>query len=148
MSNNQNLKSWQKGASGNPAGRPRGTKNWGSIVRDVLESEEFFDNLKKDRFFELSELIPYKNASKAIATAIAIKACSGDVRAAEWLRKTAYGDKTEDGESEVPVALVSFFDNLSEESLRRLSNGEAMEDVLVKPVGATIVFEENPSPED
>ena len=37
MANEENLKSWSKGESGNPKGRPKGSKNRSTIVRELLE---------------------------------------------------------------------------------------------------------------
>ena len=96
MGNNPNIveqgkkTQFQPGQSGNPAGRPVGTKNLATIIQE-LESEEF----------DWSKVpIKQKEAAQAIGspwraivyTAIA-KAYSGDMRAAEWLRKSGYGDK-------------------------------------------------------
>ena len=91
MANDENLKPpWKPGESGNPKGRPKGSKNLATIVRD-LEDENFN-----------WDLVPIKQKDKAKAigapwkaivfTALA-KAYSGDVKAMEWLRKSGYGDK-------------------------------------------------------
>lgn len=37
--NNENLKPFQKGQSGNPAGKPKGTLNFTTILREILEEE-------------------------------------------------------------------------------------------------------------
>jgi hypothetical protein len=37
MANEENLKSWSKGESGNPKGRPKGSKNRSTILRELTE---------------------------------------------------------------------------------------------------------------
>ena len=36
MSREQNLKSWTKGQSGNPKGKPKGAKNRSTIIKEIL----------------------------------------------------------------------------------------------------------------
>lgn len=122
MSNNTNLKKWEPGQSGNPAGRPKGSKNWSTVVKGLLEDDKLLAKLKKSGLYCNSSSTSAKTASEAIGIAILVKALEGDVKAAEWLRKTAYGDKVEieDGGSP-PVALVEFVNR-----------------------GATIAFADNP----
>jgi len=87
---NDNLIPPVKGEVRNPNGRPKGSKNLATLIRE-LEREDYNWDLIP---------IKQKDAAKAfgspwkaiIGTAIA-KAYSGDVRAAEWLRKAGYGDK-------------------------------------------------------
>ncbi|MFY7938536.1 MAG: DUF5681 domain-containing protein, partial [Flavobacterium sp.] len=41
MANEENLKpAWQKGESGNPAGKPKGAKNRSTIARQWLETTQ------------------------------------------------------------------------------------------------------------
>ena len=37
MANEENLRSWSKGESGNPKGRPKGSKNRSTILRELTE---------------------------------------------------------------------------------------------------------------
>lgn len=109
MANNENLTPWEPGTSGNPAGRERGSKNWSTIVRELLDDPELAESMLKKKPGWWDKL-PNKNAHEAITMAMAIKALGGDVKAATWLRKTAYGDKldlTTDGQ---PVKAVALFD--------------------------------------
>ena len=39
MANKENLKSWAKGQSGNPSGRPKGSKNRSTIARKWLSTK-------------------------------------------------------------------------------------------------------------
>lgn len=44
MANEENLKSWPKGQSGNPAGKAPGTKNRATIIKKFLELAVDVDN--------------------------------------------------------------------------------------------------------
>lgn len=79
-----NLNKWQKGISGNPAGRRTGSKNIASMVRGLLE-EEIDPRFPLDN--SLKQLIADSGATyaKAIVYALMIKAIQGDVRAANSL---------------------------------------------------------------
>ena len=85
-----NLIPAKKGEVRNPKGKPKGTKNLATLVRE-LESEDF----------DWTH-VPIKNKEavaamgspwKAILTVALGQAISGDKHAREWLRKSGYGDK-------------------------------------------------------
>jgi hypothetical protein len=92
VANEENLKPWKKGQSGNPKGRPKGTKNWSTIVQRILADEELMDKISKNKPSYWSEL-PEKNAANAIIVAMVVEALKGNHKAADWLRKTGYGEK-------------------------------------------------------
>lgn len=107
-----NLKPFKKGQSGNPAGRPKGVKNWSTVIKQLLADEELLDRVmkKKPSYWEG---VPQKNAANMIAIAMMIKAMEGDHRAATWINKSAFGDKltvdAEDGlfqTSKIEVEIV------------------------------------------
>lgn len=81
---------FKPGQSGNPKGRPKGSKSLATIVRE-LENEDFDWSLVPIKQKELAAKIgsPWK---AIVYTAIA-KSFSGDTKAMEWLRKSGYGDK-------------------------------------------------------
>lgn len=92
MANEQNLKPFKKGQSGNPKGRPKGVKNWSTIVQQLLADENIVDKVvsKKPSFWND---LPQKNAANLIVMTMIVKAINGDKQAAEWIRKSGFGDK-------------------------------------------------------
>lgn len=88
----KNLKPFKPGQSGNPKGRPKGVKNWSTIVQQLLADEQLIDKVigKKPSYWDN---LPSKNAANAIVVAMIINALQGDKKAADWLRKAGFGDK-------------------------------------------------------
>lgn len=41
MANESNLRPWKPGQSGNPAGKPKGTKHLSTWMQEMLEDEEY-----------------------------------------------------------------------------------------------------------
>lgn len=86
---------FKPGESGNPAGKPKGTKHITSWIQELLNDEEFecesIDGKK------------YKGAPlQAIVKVAIMKSIQGDNKWAEWLAKHGYGEKldiTTKGES-------------------------------------------------
>jgi uncharacterized protein DUF5681 len=92
MPNPENLTPFPKGVSGNPKGRPKGIKNWSTVVQQLLADETLMDKISKSKPSYWDEL-PNKNAANAIVVAMIIEALKGKKDAAEWLRKAGFGDK-------------------------------------------------------
>jgi hypothetical protein len=80
---------WNKGQSGNPAGRPKKLPELRELLAHVLGDE-------KDG----------KTAAEAILMALRAKATKGDVRAAELLLDRAYGKPKQDIELEGSINTV------------------------------------------
>lgn len=76
----------------NRAGRPKGVKSWGTIVQSMLSDEELINKIVKNKPSYWDSL-EQKNAASAIVATMIVKAISGQKDAAEWLRKTGFGDK-------------------------------------------------------
>lgn len=95
-----NLVPFPKGTSGNPNGRPKGSKSLSTIIRE-LESEEFDWKLFPKHSRELKDFIdlsyPIGSPFRAIVYRALLDAIGGKgvekVAAREWLRKAGYGDK-------------------------------------------------------
>lgn len=92
MANEQNLKPFQPGQSGNPKGRPKGIKNWSTVVQQLLADENLLDKVVTTKPSYWNDL-PTRNAANAIVVSMIIMAMKGDKSAAEWLRKSGFGDK-------------------------------------------------------
>lgn len=86
MSNIQNLKPWQPGQSGNPSGKPKGTKHLSSWIQELMEDEEFIHKVKGGK---TKKEVPIK----AIVTTLILKAIDGDTKAFDLLAKYGYGTK-------------------------------------------------------
>lgn len=87
----ENLIPYVKGQSGNPNGRPKGRKNLSTIVKDLLEDDEFNWDILPTKAKDFGKSVG--NPWKAIVFVAVARALSGDVRPMEWLRKSGYGDK-------------------------------------------------------
>ncbi len=79
-----NLRPWQPGQSGNPAGRKPGSKNIATIVNELLEQEANTAMLKKGGIADLTQGASTSYA-KAIVWATVLRAMGGDMRAVIWL---------------------------------------------------------------
>lgn len=79
-----NLKPWQPGQSGNPAGRKPGSKNMSTIVQELLDQDFKTDLLAKSNIAELTNGMPTTYAKAVVWVAIQ-KALQGDMRAIIWL---------------------------------------------------------------
>lgn len=95
---------------GNPGGgRPKGSLNWSTIVKAMLEDEQFADKVvaKKPGWWES---LPNKDMAHIIAGAMMTAAISGSHKAAEWVRKTGFGDKLEIDENRTETRIVEIYD--------------------------------------
>ena len=90
-----NLKPFEKGdARINRNGRKKGVKNWGKVVQDLLADEELLQKMMGSKSLPAyAEMLPNKDAANIIVATMLIKAIQGDMQAANWLRKTGFGDK-------------------------------------------------------
>lgn len=69
--------------------RPR---NLDKIVREILDDDSLVDKVIQNQP-EYWGKLPTKNGGYIIATVMMVKAMGGDIKAAEWIRKTGFGDK-------------------------------------------------------
>jgi hypothetical protein len=83
---------FKPGQSGNPAGRPKGSRNLSMLIQQIMMDEEF-ETLIPDPQTGWRE---FKGAAaKAIIQGAMIRAIQGDLKVAEWLAKYGYGTKVE-----------------------------------------------------
>lgn len=75
-------------------------KNLDKIIREILDDDTLVDKVIQNQP-EYWNRLPSKNGGYIIATVMMVKAMGGDIKAAEWIRKTGFGDKvmleSEDG---------------------------------------------------
>lgn len=69
--------------------RPR---NLDKIIREILDDDGLVDKVIQNQP-EYWNRLPAKNGGYIIATVMMVKAMGGDIKAAEWIRKTGFGDK-------------------------------------------------------
>jgi hypothetical protein len=77
---------WQSGESGNPDGKPRGTKHLSTWIRELLEDETLESKLKNGQVIKTAPI-------KAIVGVLITKALAGDMKAFDMLGKYGYGTK-------------------------------------------------------
>lgn len=111
MANQENIEShkFQKGQSGNPAGRPRGSRNRSTIMRELLEMaaiESVADNQKTI----MGDNFKPDTVVEQLVAVLVMKALNGDVAACKELMDSAYGkvtDKVENQHSFVQMERVT-----------------------------------------
>lgn len=84
MANEENLRPFEKGESGNPNGRPKGSRNRSTIIRELLEA--LFNG--KD---PLTGEERQDNYESVISRSMIKKAMDGDVSAYNAIMDSAYG---------------------------------------------------------
>lgn len=111
MANEQNLKPWKPGQSGNPAGMKKGTKHISTWIQEMLNDEDFETMLLDSR----KGMVEFKGAPlKAIIKTAVFRASQGDDKAREWLAKYGYGTKldvTSDGEKLEGLVIIKTNDD-------------------------------------
>ena len=134
MANNNNLKPFKKGVSGNPKGRKKGVRNRATIIKElfnsvsVLNEEDFnqlqskFPHIKNDMSIEyLMTLVQVNNAI-----------FKGDLRAYKVLNEALYGTPTKELNREVEEESIKKdeidFTLLTDEELRILIKAFTKED--------------------
>lgn len=72
--------------------KPKRPRNLDKIVREILDDDTLVDKVIANQP-EYWGRLPSKNGGYIIATVMMVKAMGGDIKAAEWIRKTGFGDK-------------------------------------------------------
>jgi len=94
MANEQNLRYWKKGESGNPKGRPKGSKNRSTIAKKWLQVIQEAENPLTLESEELSQ-------EDLITLALLKKAANGDVNAYKALMDSGYGSPVQQVEQTI-----------------------------------------------
>lgn len=90
---------WQPGQSGNPDGRPKGSKNLSTWIRSIMDDEEFGETLRRTHGVNGTPI-------EAIIKSLVIKALNGNLRAFELLAKYGYGTKPEEIDRPCPIPIL------------------------------------------
>ena len=109
-------------------GRPKGSRNWSTVTKALLDDEELFSQLLEsmERKPQWLEKTGAKTLMDAITIAQSLKALGGSHFSAEWVRKTGFGDKidiTSNGETIQVQPLV-----VSQIKPRNIIDAEIVED--------------------
>ncbi len=91
---NREIKKAEKEAGVYIAPPKRKPKNLDKIIREILDDDSLVDKVIQNQP-EYWARLPAKNGGYIIATVMMVKAMSGDIKAAEWIRKSGYGDKVQ-----------------------------------------------------
>ena len=109
MPNPENLigKEFKPGESGNPAGRPVGSKNRSTIARKVLEmrgllSKEKMDNLKT----KFPDITDQMSVEEIMTIVMADGAISGDDKAYKAVMDSAYGAPKQEVDANVQQTII------------------------------------------
>lgn len=74
--------------------RQKRPKHLDRIVREILNDDTLVDKVIQNQP-EYWKRLPAKNGGYIISTVMMVKAMGGDIKAAEWIRKTGFGDKVQ-----------------------------------------------------
>jgi hypothetical protein len=85
MAKEDNLTSWQKGESGNPSGRPKGSLNRSTVAKKWLTTDQEYKNPLTQDLENLSQ-------EDIMTLALINKARKGDVSAYKALMDSGYGN--------------------------------------------------------
>jgi len=111
MANEENLKPFKKGEVSNPAGRPKGSKNRSTIVKELLEFASSQKNLLTGEMETLTQ-------EQAITLAMLLKAGKGDVNAYKALMDSCYGAPKQTTDTNLSVSDFDVKDLFKIDSLK------------------------------
>lgn len=95
---NKHLKSWKKGESGNPKGRAKGTKNWSTRIKAILDK-------KPDAIFTKEEIKKYnlEDEDLTLRDAVIVRQAQAAIENSDSRSAQFLADR-EDGKSVQPIA--------------------------------------------
>ena len=111
MANEQNLKIFKKGEVSNPNGRPKGSRNRSTIVKELLE----FASSQKNVLTGEQETLTQE---QAITLAMLLKANKGDVNAYKALMDSCYGAPKQTTDTNLSVSDFDVKDLFKIDSLK------------------------------
>lgn len=109
MANAKNLRPpWKPGESGNPKGKPKGTLNLSTVVKDLMADPKLMDKIIKKKP-DWWPKVKNKRAADITTIAMIASATGGDHRAYNALRKAGWGDKLDLRSGDRPIKQVAIF---------------------------------------
>jgi hypothetical protein len=111
MANEQNLKPFGKGNNANPNGRPKGSRNRSTIVKELLELATSQKNPVTGEQETLTQ-------EQAITLAMLLKAGKGDVNAYKALMDSCYGAPKQTTDTNLSVSDFDVKDLFKIDSLK------------------------------
>tara|TARA_R110001592_G_scaffold204469_1_gene454544 strand:+ start:1197 stop:1640 length:444 start_codon:yes stop_codon:yes gene_type:complete len=123
MANNQNLKPYKKGVSGNPNGRKKGKRNKSTVIREIFNSVSLLSEVD---FNQLQAKFPHITNDMDIEYLMTLVQVNnaifkGDIRAYKVLNESLYGTSIKQAEIEPEEEEESYdFTKLSVLELRIL----------------------------
>jgi len=111
MANEENLKPFEKGNNANPNGRPKGSRNRSTIVKELLE----FASSQKNVLTGEQETLTQE---QAITLAMLLKANKGDVNAYKALMDSCYGAPKQTTDTNLSVSDFDVKDLFKIDSLK------------------------------
>lgn len=104
MANEQNLKPWKPGQSGNPKGKPKGTKHLSTWIQELMEDKSVIRTIPGNKGETLAPI-------EAIIRTLIVKAVEGDVKAFDLLAKYGYGTKLDLTSKDLPMPILFGLNN-------------------------------------
>ena len=111
MANEENLKPFKKGEVSNPNGRPKGSRNRSTIVRQYLDLITKQKNILTGEVEQLSQ-------EEMITLAMLTKASKGDVNAYKALMDSGYGAPKQTTDTNLTVSDFDVKDLFKIDSLK------------------------------
>lgn len=90
----EHIRAAKKAGTYVPEPRKNKPKNLDKIVREILNDDDLVDKVITNQP-EYWRRLPIKNGGYILATVMMVKAMGGDIKAAEWIRKTGFGDRVQ-----------------------------------------------------
>ena len=127
----ENLKPFKEGESGNPAGRPKGSRNRSTIARELLSAAIKMPEGKSKEFCEKLGLKTEGDAESLLtAVQIARGIITGDTKHYTALMDSGYGQPKQNIELDIPLKPIEQINFVQSESIEHpethpeLSNGK------------------------
>jgi len=96
VANEENLKPWVPGQSGNPAGKPKGVRNRATIIKEILELRAVKSIAdKQGQILGAETAEAAKTIGDQVVLALVGEAMKGDVAAVKELHDSVFGKLTD-----------------------------------------------------